>query len=303
MMLKSWAVKVFNKLRWEYRTFTWSILARLRQTVIVRTQQGRFKVCTADVGVGRHLYREGNAELDYIAGSLKLLRKLGLCPAKGQGTVLDIGANIGYIGIGMLYTQEINRVVAVEPEPSNFALLEANAQLNGFSDRIHRMAYAIGPRRGEIDFELSTTNYGDHRVHLICNGNATESELHRESQRKLIRVPCLPLDDLVSLAPDEYQTDIALVWIDVQGYEGSVFASGEKFFSRGIPVVTEISPYHMARAGMTQEEFIHVVARHWSSYWVRRRGTFVRYPISVLSCFFDELGSSGHFDNIILTPQ
>lgn len=303
MMLKSWAAKAFHKLRWEYKTFAWSILARLRKTVIVRTQQGRFKVNTADIGVGRHLYRQGNAELDYIAGSLQLLRKLGLCPAKGQGTVLDIGANIGYIGIGMLYTQEVNRVVAVEPDPSNFALLTTNAQLNGFSDRIHRMAYAIGPCHGEIDFALSATNHGDHHVHVERNSNAAEPELGAEARRKLIRVPCLPLDELVTQIPDPYRTDISLVWIDVQGYEGFVFASGEKFFSRGIPVVAEIWPYQIALNGMTQEEFIQRVATHWSSYWVLRRNTFVRYPISVLSCFFDELGTTGNFDNIILTPQ
>jgi FkbM family methyltransferase len=303
MMLKSWAAKAFNKLRWEYKTFAWSILARLRKTVIVRTQQGRFKVCTADVGVGRHLYRQGNAELDYIGESLQLLRKLGLCPPKGQGTVLDIGANIGYIGIGMLYTKEINRVVAVEPEPSNFDLLTANAELNGFSDRIHRMAYAIGPRHEEIDFELSATNYGDHHVRVENNSKPAKPELGAEAPRKLIRVPCLPLDELVELIPDPYRTDISLVWMDVQGYEGFVFASGEKFFSRGIPVVTEIWPYQIAKSGMTQEEFIQGVARHWSSYWVLRRSTFVRYPISVLSCFFDELGTTGLYDNIILTPQ
>jgi Methyltransferase FkbM domain len=165
------------------------------------------------------------------------------------------------------------------------------------------MAYAIGPRHEEIEFELSATNHGDHHVRVQRDSKAAKPEVIAEAPRKLIRVPCLPLDELVALIPDPYRTDISLVWMDVQGYEGFVFGSGEKFFSREIPVVTEIWPYQIAQTGMTQEEFIQAVARHWSYYWVLRRGTFVRYPISVLSCFFDELGTTGIFDSIILTPK
>lgn len=29
---------------------------------------------------------------------------------------------------------------------------------------------------------------------------------------------------------------------------------------------------------------------YWRSYWVWRRGTFVRYPIDALDSLFDELG-------------
>lgn len=109
------------------------------------------------------------------------------------------------------------------------------------------------------------------------------------------------LDDLLSQVPEGWTDDIKLIWIDTQGHEGHVFGGGENLFSRDIPVVSEIWPYGLKRAGTNLEDFCRVAAGFWSHYWVWRRAKFVRYPIETLDIFMDELGTGRDHDNVIFT--
>lgn len=78
-----------------------------------------------------------------------------------------------------------------------------------------------------------------------------------------------------------------------------MFLGARKLLSKGVPVLSEIWPYGIVRAGMSQEEFCDIATGIWSSYWVRRRRGFVRYPIQVLDTLFHELGFDGGFDNVL----
>ncbi len=57
---------------------------------------------------------------------LRYLRDKNLIPGKGEGVLLDIGANIGIISIGMLTQGEMDRAIAIEPDPFNVELLRRN---------------------------------------------------------------------------------------------------------------------------------------------------------------------------------
>ena len=93
--------------------------------------------------------------------------------------------------------------------------------------------------------------------------------------------------------------DIALIWVDVQGYEGYVFNGAKKFLSKGIPVVSEIWPYGILRTGMSLEYFCEIIQSIWSYYWVIRRGKFIKYPTSIFYTLFDELGIGIDHENVI----
>ncbi len=75
----------------------------------------------------------------------------------------------------------------------------------------------------------------------------------------------------------------------------------KKLLSNGIPVVSEISPYLIKRSGMSKELFCDIVGEIWSTYWIKRRGRFIKYPIDVFYTLFDELGHQGNQDNVIFT--
>ena len=56
---------------------------------------------------------------------------------------------------------------------------------------------------------------------------------------------------------------------------------------------------------MSLEEFVNLVSSIWSDYWVERRGTYIRYPITVFDRYLDEIGSSDerYYENVIFTKE
>jgi FkbM family methyltransferase len=279
---------------------SWSATKRLHDTVTINTRIGRFTVLTSDEAIGAHLYQRGEFEIDLIRRSLGLLRGLNLVPPAGSGVLLDVGANNGVTSIAMLTLGEMGEAIAIEPEPRNFLLLQENVAQNDLVRRTTLLNYAAAESAGQLEFELSNVNSGDHRVRRVHR--TASAEQHGESSRPVISVGAERLDKLILDLPGDRLKDISLIWIDVQGYEGYVFCGATEILSRGIPVVTELWPYGLHRAGMTNEDFCAIAKRHWSAYWVLRRGRFVKYPIEWLPSFLDELGADGEYDNIIFVP-
>jgi FkbM family methyltransferase len=283
-----------------WKSWRWQFAQRWRRTMTLATQQGRLTIFCQDGFIGRALFFDREYELALASQVLALLRGQGLLPP-GRGTVLDIGANLGVIGIGMLHRDEFHRAIAIEPEPHNFALLEHNVRQNGFEDRMRCLPCAVSDQPGTVAFELSSDNFGDHRVRLEPRSTAVAAERFGESARQVIDVQASRLDDLLATLSAEWVQDIQLVWMDAQGHESHVLRGGHHLFARGVPTVAEIWPYGLKRAGVDQEEFCALVRQYWSDYWVVRRGKLVRYPTSVLGCLFEELGDEDDGHNVLLT--
>ncbi|GAB4547348.1 MAG: hypothetical protein Fur002_23280 [Anaerolineales bacterium] len=279
----------------QYRLLLWRLNGMLRQSALISTSQGKFKVVfLKKESIGRSLYVSGQYEMDLISGVLNFLRDSERLPMAG-GILLDVGANNGVISIGLLRMGKFERAIAFEPAPENFSLLEYNVALNGLKDRFLCLPYAVADAPSELRFELSADNYGDHRVRAANMGNG----LQNESKRREIIVKAQTLDALLSSAPAAFSKPASLVWLDVQGYEGYVFKGGRKLFGSGVPVVAEIWPYGIQRAGMTAPQFCEIAASLWTHYWIRRRGKFIQYPIETLGAVFEELGFDGAYDNLI----
>ncbi len=276
--------------------WSWDFARLTRATITVKTLQGLFTVSTQDSTIGRHLYFDGHYQHDSVVNAVAFLREKGLIPAAGQGTVLDIGANVGVISIGMLTNGMVASAVAVEPDPTNFGLLHRNVANNNLGTRYTAIQAAASERAGNLKFALSNENFGDHRIQV-------QSEpADDKTGRRVIEVAAKPIDEMIDSLPANVASEITLIWIDVQGHEGYVFAGGSKLFSRAIPVVVEVWPFGIKRSGMTVEHFCELAQKYWRSFWVFRRcGKYVHYPISDLSKFCEELGDQGVYEDIILT--
>ncbi len=299
---RSFVAGLLRSCRYKLRKSRWSLLAKTRRTVTIPTRQGLLTVACADQVIGSRLYCDREFELDLMLRAFAHLRQTGKMPPKGKGTILDIGANMGVISVGMLYLGELERGIAIEPDPTNFALLEKNIAQNGFAGRMVCLQGAASDQAGEVPFEMSESNYGDHRVRIRAGeSDNSGADLYGEDKRQVVCVRAARLDDLLSQVYEDWTDEIKLIWIDTQGHEGHVFRGGENLFARGIPVVAEIWPYGLERAGTSPEDFCRVAARFWSHYWVWRRAKFVRYPIETLDIFMDELGTVGDHDNVIFT--
>ncbi len=96
--------------------------------------------------------------------------------------------------------------------------------------------------------------------------------------------------------------DVALVWMDTQGFEGQIFKGGRSLFSNDIPVNVEMWPYGIQRSGMELEEFVHVVTELWPVFCVNTNGVYIKHSIGELRGFLDALDveASGGFDDVIL---
>ncbi len=272
----------------------------LSETVTIQTKQGRLTMSTKDDAIGASLFCSRQYEYDSSLRAIRFLKSMGFVPRENL-YMLDIGANIGLISTGLLLANEIQNAVAIEPEPKNFALLVKNVEQNGLSERVRCLQVAVGDRETTLTMELSSTNPGDHRIRSTPTEEAIERQ--NESSRRTVQVPSLPLMQILQLPEIRNAATAApsLLWIDVQGYEGYVFAGGKAFLSLGIPTVSEIWPYGIRRAGMSLEHFASTVSSIWSDYWIERRNRFTRYPIAVFDRYLEELGTEGHLENVIFT--
>lgn len=276
------------------------ILSKFRPTVTTKTRQGVFTVSTKDTGVGGNIFVWRQHEFDDSLAAFDFLQERGFVPA-ANNVMLDVGANIGVISIGLIVAGRVERAACFEPEPAAYELLVRNVRQNGFSDRIACLQVALGDESTTLTLEKSNDNLGDHRVRSATPIGTVD--LDNERQRSTISVKSLPLDDALR-EPEIVSAslgDPTLMWVDVQGYEGFAFAGASQLLRDGLPTVTEIWPYAILRAGMTLERFCEVVATYWDTYWVVRRGRFTSYPITVLDRYIDELGMGQYQENVIFT--
>jgi FkbM family methyltransferase len=283
-----------------YRRTLYQLHRKLHETVTIQTKQGLLTFSTKDVGIGASLWRDGQYEFDFSIRAIRFLKSFGFIAASNV-SMLDIGANIGVISIGLLLAREAELALAIEPEPSNFRLLCRNMEQNGLSQQMVCLQLAVGESVSALTMELSPDNLGDHRIRQLPTSDAPE--LERESPRQCIRVESLPLPNILGLPEVQVLglSSPSFVWIDVQGYETYVFRGGMSLFEKGLPTVSEIWPYGILRAGIRLESFVKTASSVWTDYWVDRRGRFTRYPIAVLDHYLDELGSDGYYENVIFT--
>lgn len=150
-------------------------------------------------------------------------------------TVVDVGANIGYYTLQFArLVGATGRVVAFEPDPHNFALLEENVWQNGYRN-VTLVRAAVAARSGGVRLHLNAANRGDHRIYASDPGR--------------------PAIDVEAVALDEYFADHAgrldLVKIDVQGAETGVFAGMRRLVAehRVARVLSEFWPRGLKVAG------------------------------------------------------
>lgn len=134
--------------------------------------------------------------------------------------VVDVGANVGYHALlTAAVVGESGRVIAIEPEPLNYALLCANITRNDRRN-VTPINAAAGDATGVAELTRASDNAGDHRA--FRRSGATDD--------RVVRVPMLALDDLL---PATLKSDIVI--IDTQGYDHRVIRGMAKHLERCRP--------------------------------------------------------------------
>ena len=191
---------------------------------LVTGQPEKYVVSTADKVIGRELFLHGEFDFAKLQIALAIIEREGLpCPKH----LIDVGANIGTIVIPALARGLMHSATAIEPHPANLRLLRANIALNDLTDRVRVLPQAVGAERTATLFlKESATNSGNHSI-----GSTG------------IPIPSSWLDDV------EQPRDDALLWMDIEGYEGHALQGAAGLLAMGIPVVCEYNPSHLTQSG------------------------------------------------------
>lgn len=182
-----------------------------------------FVIETKDKGTGRMLFMSGEQDFWKLQVALTILQREG---APQPSHLIDVGANIGTIVIPAIRRGLFKTGTAIEAHPNNVRLLRANIALNEVDDFVTVLNVAIGNESGKQIYLREVAD--DSSTHSIDNDG--------------IPVCSLRLDDLIFPAQ-------ALLWMDIEGYEGHALEGAKSLLSTGIPVVSEFHPEFLARAG------------------------------------------------------
>jgi FkbM family methyltransferase len=160
--------------------------------------------------------------------------------AISNGTMIDIGANIGLTSVTRAILGDAAIVYAAEPAPDNFACLVRTVLDNGLRGIVLPDHVAISDRDGTATLRLSGS-IGGHA--LTAGGEGVE-------------VPTMRLD--AWLRKLSVNTDaIRYVKIDTQGHEAHVLAGAPDLLARpGVAWELEFSPHHLQKMGRNPSALI-----------------------------------------------
>jgi FkbM family methyltransferase len=138
-------------------------------------------------------------------------------------TLLDVGANVGLFSLYAAASG--HKVIAVEPESANYALLNRNICLNEFDERI--LAYNIALSDRSAMSILFLSEFGAGRA-LHTAGREVDY-LHRPTNAAFRQGVCeVTLDDFVAHQPEFFPSYIK---IDVDGAESRIIAGANRTLS------------------------------------------------------------------------
>lgn len=131
---------------------------------------------------------------------------------------IDVGANIGVFTLPFArFVRGDGRVIALEPEPANFAVLERRVRASGLKELVQLHRAVAAEREGTLYLSVNPAHPGDHKI-------ADHGE----------PVPGLTLDRLIKDAGDPR---VSLIKIDVQGAELRVLQGAAEVIDKHRPAL------------------------------------------------------------------
>jgi FkbM family methyltransferase len=190
---------------------------------LVETGEGfRIHVDPTDYAVGHTIALDASYEPE-VSATLRQVLGAG-------GTFVDAGANIGWFTLlGASLVGPTGRVVAIEPNPLNVALLRQSARDNGF-DNVDVMAVALSDEGGVVALETDGSNG---RV-IPIEGPPTEPVAAS------FVVAAQTLDTIL----DSFGvTRVDVVKVDIEGAEPLALRGAAKMIARDRPIlISEFYP-------------------------------------------------------------
>jgi len=169
--------------------------------------------------------------------------------------VIDCGANIGYYTLlAAKLVGERGKVFAFEPEPSNYALLVKNIEVNGYSNVVP-IRKAITDRTGTIKLSLADDPSG----HSI-------GQIDRAHARGVMMVDSVTLDEFLK----QNITPIDVIKMDIEGAEMRALDGMENIIRQNpdLKIITEFCPFYMEKCGSSAATYFERLKSHGFKIYV-----------------------------------
>ena len=217
----------------------------------------------AQDGVSREIAANGVWDKRNSAEMLRLLK-----PQDGRkrGTLVDIGANIGWFS--MLALAAGHKVIAIDAFPDNIEMIKLSAQINNFKidqDQFTLISAAVGSPAGYCQLVSGDDNVADGM--LACSDEELE-EYNRQFYsfnegvgpkyyKPRAKVPVAHLDTLVK------EKHVDVLKIDIEGHEPQALrpASAGNFFrsSKVKALLTEFIPWVSRSSGLEPYHYLELL--------------------------------------------
>ncbi|MFC2017868.1 FkbM family methyltransferase [Chloroflexota bacterium] len=212
-----------------YTKLVFPILCRLFPSYsqqIISVDDLLFNVSTADQGgIGFTISLKQNA---YMTRLFRDIAKPGTC-------ILDCGAYIGYYTVqGSKLVGEYGKVIAIEPHPANFKLLQQNVATNNCHNVIMHQV-ALSDTADITPFFINKRDSTAHSLHPRDSRNSSGS----------LSVETMRGDDICK------GEVVNLIKIDVEGAELAVLKGMENILAQEqLALFIEFQPKNLLRAGV-----------------------------------------------------
>jgi len=148
---------------------------------------------------------------------------------RGQGVILDIGACYGDTAVPMGALLG-DRVIAFEPNPKSFAVLDYNAKMNpGLNIEAHNVAAAGDETTTYLDFAYA----GD-----MCNGGVAMKEFEFQKKETHVRVAATYIPGfLIRKYGEEIFDQITFIKIDAEGFDAFILRTLKPILKRNPKII------------------------------------------------------------------
>jgi len=170
--------------------------------------------------------------------------------------MVDVGANCGlYALVAARSVGPRGRVIALEPSPREFARLQENVVLNGFT-QVHCAPVAVSDVTGQVRLHIAPPPFGGHNT--MAERFVQEGVVLAEART----VPSVTLDELLR---DADRCD--LIKLDIEGAELHALRGAAASLDRFRPaLLLEVNPAMLAANGTSAADLLD---------WLRQRGYVV----------------------------
>lgn len=163
----------------------------------------------------------------FEAEELALLEKEVFPSLQNRRICLDIGANIG--NHSLFFANFFEQIIAFEPNPKSFKLLQINA---GLAPNIKSLNFGASDLKQTVTAYEDPLNIGATTVENEVAGRRVESSKTRDL--KTVSLHMERLDDVV---PADVFGQIDFIKIDVEGHELAALKGAEKLILSSFPLI------------------------------------------------------------------